>query len=246
MHCKHCGAEVPSDSQVCVTCGQKITDLPTIAAESVEPKRHYLVKAACAVGLLVLLLLVLAGVQMLIPDAPPSTAVNLEIDKITQAPQEIPGFYASFTDRTYVNPRLGFSVQVPVTWTRYSVWEEKVGDMYHIHFALPLEGNILIQSLDEPQRTARVLNVGVISVETIAAYEASVSECSESDGPCFSGTELGRTASHVYVEDVGGSGGWDYCAAAGGTEPYLCAVHKDAWLTAEDQSIFEKTFRLLQ
>ena len=164
--------------------------------------------------------------------------------KFTADTQASAGSYKLHTEHFYRNEKFGFQVEMPSTWTKYVVREDKDETGTVIWFGLPLEGNKLIGSLSEQENSARVINIAWLDIMPIAYFEAHKDDCEGFDGPCFFPIEITRDSTHVYA--WGGPNphaGWDYCYTAAGTEPYVCKVRNDYWI--DGRSIFEKTLKLI-
>jgi hypothetical protein len=154
------------------------------------------------------------------------------------------GSYKLHTEHIYRNNALGFSVEMPSTWTTYAVREEKDKTGTIIWFGLPLEGTKVLDGLVEPESSARVVNIQWLDIMPISYFEAHKNDCKGFDGPCFFPTEITRNSTYVYALGTPNPHvDWDYCYTAAGTEPYVCKVRKDYWVN--EQNIFEKTLKLI-
>ena len=99
----------------------------------------------------------------------------------------------------YRNNKFGFTVQIPLTWTKYALREDQGENSFDIYFALPIFGNNLkIKGISNLEIVAHVVNVGLLQIMTVSYFDAHKHDCDHSDSQCFFPKEITRDENYVY------------------------------------------------
>ena len=115
----------------------------------------------------------------------------------TSEPNSTVSAYELHTEQVYQNDKYGFRVDLPSSWTRYEVREEKKGEETLIWFGLPLEGDKIEDLVGEPEKSARVIDLEFLDIMPVPYFEANKNNCDEVDGPCAFPLEIARSKKYV-------------------------------------------------
>jgi len=128
-----------------------------------------------------------------------TTSPTIVPPAITPLPTPLVDTYLFHAEHTYRDNGFGFSIEIPSSWTKYAVREERGENSYNIYFALPqLKSRGMNKYIDpEPEYSARLLRVGWIQIMTVNYFDAHKHDCGYRS-QCFFPKEITRDKNYVY------------------------------------------------
>lgn len=136
--------------------------------------------------------------------------------------------YQILAEPIYKNDDLGFSVEVPPTWTQYAIREDNNWPNIVITIGLPLENADSARYLSYPESRAQVIDIARFQATPISLWESEKGSCEEVAGPCFENDVIASSTSYVFSTVYPRPhAGWGFADDYGSSEAYVGAVWDD-------------------